>query len=456
MAATSEIREIETHATLVESQETVEKLQVLRAELAEYEKMVGQLNQMIKEIESGSSASVSELASDDQVVTPWKAECGEKGFQYQRLIEKFGVQPIDDALIARFEQVTGKPVHPWIRRGIFFAHRQLDEILNDYEAGKPIFLYTGRGPTSEALHLGHMVPFIFTKWLHDVFENSILVIQMADDEKFYFKDLTFEEVYRLGFENAKDIIACGFDPKRTFIFSNRDYDVLQAPHKLIHDMFKHVSVHHLKKVFGLEDSGCVGQFVWPIYQTAAAYSQFFGPIFGVQKVRCLVAYAIDQDPYFRVGRELAERQDMDLYKPCSIITQFLPALEGKAKMSSTATGNQPPTTIFMTDDPSQVKDKIKKYAFSGGRDTAKEQREFGANLEVDISYQWLRYFEYDDERLAQIGADYASGKMLTSQIKGILADKIIEMMTVHQAARAQVTEETVKYFYSLEKFQTSQ
>ena len=50
-----------------------------------------------------------------------------------------------------------------------------------------------------------------------------LVIQLTDDEKFYWKDLTVEETQRLARENAKDIIACGFDVSRTFIFSNFDY-----------------------------------------------------------------------------------------------------------------------------------------------------------------------------------------------------------------------------------------
>src|SRR5205807_10021385 len=50
-----------------------------------------------------------------------------------------------------------------------------------------------RGPTTDSLHLGHLIPFIFTKWLQDVF-NAIVVIQMADDEKYYFKDhLTFKD-----------------------------------------------------------------------------------------------------------------------------------------------------------------------------------------------------------------------------------------------------------------------
>ena len=46
---------------------------------------------------------------------------------------------------------------------------------------------------------------------------------MTDDEKFLWKDLSLEECHRLAFENAKDIIACGFDISRTFIFSDLDY-----------------------------------------------------------------------------------------------------------------------------------------------------------------------------------------------------------------------------------------
>jgi len=40
--------------------------------------------------------------------------------------------------------------------------------------------------------------------------NAPLVIQLTDDEKFLWKDMTLETAYRLGYENAKDIIACGF------------------------------------------------------------------------------------------------------------------------------------------------------------------------------------------------------------------------------------------------------
>lgn len=62
----------------------------------------------------------------------------------------------------------------------------------------------------------------FIRWLQEVFDVP-LVIQLTDDEKYLWKDLTTEKAYEYAKENAKDIIACGFDVNKTFIFSDLDY-----------------------------------------------------------------------------------------------------------------------------------------------------------------------------------------------------------------------------------------
>lgn len=46
---------------------------------------------------------------------------------------------------------------------------------------------------------------------------------MTDDEKSLWKGIEIEEALRLTHENAKDIIAMGFDPAKTFIFSSLTY-----------------------------------------------------------------------------------------------------------------------------------------------------------------------------------------------------------------------------------------
>lgn len=43
-----------------------------------------------------------------------------------------------------------------------FMSRDLNVILDRYEQGKSFYLYTGRGPSSDSMHIGHTVPFMFT------------------------------------------------------------------------------------------------------------------------------------------------------------------------------------------------------------------------------------------------------------------------------------------------------
>lgn len=173
----------------------------------------------------GEAVHVAPVA---QKVTPWEVEGAvvdgkAQAVDYDKLIKEFGTRAITPELLQRFESVTGWRPHPLLRRGTFFSHRELDLILTRFEQGKPFYLYTGRGPSSTSMHLGHLIPFMFTKWLQDVF-GCPLVIQLTDDEKFLFKPkLKLEQVRQFAFENARDIIACGFDLEKTFVFNNLDH-----------------------------------------------------------------------------------------------------------------------------------------------------------------------------------------------------------------------------------------
>lgn len=162
-------------------------------------------------------------ADGDDEVNPWDVVSkSATGVDYDKLIVRFGSTKIDDVLIKRIEAVIQKPVHHFLRRGIVFSHRDFHDILTRVENKQPFFLYTGRGPSSTALHLGHLVPFFFTKWLQEAFDVP-LVIQLTDDEKYLWRGLDLEEAKRLAVENAKDIISVGFDVNKTFIFSDLCY-----------------------------------------------------------------------------------------------------------------------------------------------------------------------------------------------------------------------------------------
>lgn len=391
--------------------------------------------------------SSKEAQETESIVNPWNVR---GKVDYNRLIENFGVEKIDEKLIQRFEHLTKKPVHSWIRRNIFFSHRNLNEILNAYEKGENIFLYTGRGPTSESMHIGNMIPFIFTKWLQDVFD-CYLVIQMADDEKYYFKNNEFDHIYKLGFENAKDIVAFGFNPEKTFIFSNRDYRLNVKEYEIfVSTMKKQCNVNYVNKIFGFGPESTVGQLDWPFYQSAAAFSKAFPHIFKDQPAYCLVAYAIDQDPYFRMARDIAAK--MNLLKPCSIMSTFIPPLTGQGgKMSSSEKTEN--ATIFLTDSEGILKEKVMKYAYSGGGGTGtlEDHKKFGGNSDEDISYQYLRYFEDNEEKLNEIKKKFEAGEISCSEIKEIMARKLAEVVIEHQKKREKVTDKLLEKFYSLEE-----
>ena len=161
---------------------------------------------------------------EEDIVSAFKIQAAsDKGIDYAKLIEKFGCTALTDDLRAKILKLTGEQPHRLIRRGIFFCHRDLDVILNRYEQGKLFYLYTGRGPSAEALHLGHAIPFIMTRYMQQAFDVP-LVIQVTDDEKSRYRpELELEKVIKMGMSNITDIIAFGFDPEKTFIFLDTEY-----------------------------------------------------------------------------------------------------------------------------------------------------------------------------------------------------------------------------------------
>lgn len=379
---------------------------------------------------------------DEDIVTPWDVETkNETGIDYDKLIKKFGSSKIDEELIDRFEKITGQKPHHFLRRGIFFSHRDMHTILNLYEQGKPFYLYTGRGPSSDSMHLGHLIPFMFCKWLQDVFHVP-LIIQLTDDEKAIWKNIKIEDAIKLAYANAKDIIALGFKPENTFIFSNLEHiGTNPAFYQNMVRIQRNVTFNQVKGIFGFGDSDPIGKISFPPTQAAPAISSTFPFIFKNAKAHCLIPCAIDQDPYFRMTRDVAPR--IGYPKPALLHSVFFPALQGsKTKMS--ASNNN--TAIFLTDTAKQIKNKVNKHAFSGGQASIEEHRQLGGNCEVDIAYQWLRFFLEDDEKLEQLRKGYTSGEILTGELKKELIDVLQPLVAAHQEAKSKLTDETVRQY----------
>ncbi|MEL9999341.1 MAG: tryptophan--tRNA ligase [Thermoplasmata archaeon] len=362
---------------------------------------------------------------DEFSITPWEVT---GKVDYEKLIKKFGTSPLDDTIIQRIENIAGTS-HIFLRRKIFFSHRDLNFVLDDYEKGKKFFLYTGRGP-SGPMHIGHIIPFIMTKWFQDKFGVNVY-IELTDDEKFLNDEkIDLDYSRKWSYENALDIIALGFDPDKTFIFQDTEY--IKNIYPMIIKVAKKLNFSTVKAVFGFKNETNIGMIFYPAIQIIPTF---------FEKSRCLIPAAIDQDPYWRIQRDIAE--NFGYYKAAAIHNKFLPPLTGpEGKMSA----SMPETAIYLDDDKNTVKQKIMKYAFSGGQATIELHRKLGGNPDVDVSFQWLKYlFEPEDSKLNEIEENYRSGKLLTGELKELLINRINEFLEKHRIEKENA-KKTIKEF----------
>jgi len=372
--------------------------------------------------------------TEEMTVNPWEVR---GNIDYDKLIKEFGTKHVTDELIERIKKHT-KDLHYMLRRKIFFSHRDLDWILNEYEKGNKFFLYTGRAP-SGPVHMGHLVPWIFTKWLQDKFDVE-LWFQFPDEEKFFFKeDLSLDDTEKYTKDNMLDVIALGFDPKKTkFIVDTVHADLM---YKQACKVAKKITFSTAKAVFGFTNETNIGSIFYTAMQAVPA---FLPSVLKNKNIPCLIPHAIDQDAHFRVARDALAK--LGYYKPAAIHCTFLPGLKGmieQGKMSA----SEEQTAIFTTDSPQTVKTKINKYAFSGGQATIEEQRKKGGNPDVDVSYQWLTFFEEDDKKLKEIREEYKSGKLLTGELKAILIEKINKLLAEHQKKREKAKDQIDKFMF---------
>ena len=355
------------------------------------------------------------MSSDEFVVTPWHVE---GDIDYDKLIKQFGTQKLSNEILIKLQKITGED-HFMLRRGVFFSHRDLNLILDSHEKGKEFFLYTGRGPSGHT-HIGHLVPWVFAKWLQDKF-NVNMYFQLTDDEKFFSKqELSLQQTGNFALENALDFIALGFDPEKTKIIINTKN--IKTLYPIAAEVAKKVNFSNTKAVFGFTNETNIGMVFYTSLQSAPCF---------IENKPVLIPLGVDQDPHFRITRDVAQK--INRVKPALIHNIMIPSLLGPGgKMSA----SDEKSTIYTTDTPEQVKKKINKYAFSGGQPDIDEHRKIGGDPDIDVSYQYLRiFFEPDDNKLKKIYEDYKSGKMLTGELKAILIEKINKFLSAHQQKR---------------------
>lgn len=351
-------------------------------------------------------------------VTPWEVE---GNVDYNKLIEKFGTSAITNELMEKVKNIAGE-VHPFLKNRYFFSHRDLDWVLDEYQKGNKFYLYTGRGP-SGLIHLGHLMPWLFTKYLQDKFDVK-LIFQITDDEKFLFNDnRDLQTINKFTFENILDIIAIGFDPHKTKIIINTKH--INYLYPLSIEIAKKITFSTAKAVFGFSNSTNIGMIGFPPLQSAPC---FLPSLIEKKLTPVLIPAAIDQDPYWRITRDIAEK--MGYYKPAQIHSKFIPGLSSKGKMSS----SKPDTALFTIDEPEEIEKKVKN-TFTGGQPTVALQRKLGGNADRCPVYWYLKYLFDSEEKSSERYSNCVGGNLLCGECKGDLIKDVKPFISNIQSKR---------------------
>lgn len=375
------------------------------------------------------------MTDEDFTVTPYAVE---GDVDYDKVLEQFGADELTDEDRDRFPE----PLHPLIRRGIFYGGRDVDEWLDGVEEDETVSIVTGRGPSGK-MHLGHAFPFYLAKYFQEQ-TGAHVYIPISDDEKYFAKDQSFEDIQGWAKNNVKELMAVGFDPEKTrFIVDTADADVVY-PHAA--KFAKKYTQSTVDATYGNPDN--IGLSFYPAVQA----THLLLPQLVHGKHQTLVPIAVDQDPHIRLCRDVAAKEQFDVAKPSAILSRFFPQLKGDGgKMSSS--GNDP--TIYLEDDRETIEDKIKTYAYSGGQTSLEEHREKGGDPDVDVSYQLLYYFfEEDDEVVERLAEEYRSGELLSGEMKLKAAEKVADFLEAHQERKEELgdfEEELEKYTFTDEE-----
>ncbi|MBI4116771.1 tryptophan--tRNA ligase [Candidatus Pacearchaeota archaeon] len=365
-------------------------------------------------------------------VTPWDVS-GE--IDYERLIKEFGIKPLPENLPEEFNK------NLLFRRKIIFAHRDFERIVDAVKNKKKFVMMTGLMPSGK-FHLGHMLvaqQMVFYQNL-----GAKLYITVADLESYSTRQKNFEEMKKTAVEQyLTNYIALGLKPKNLdFYFqSERSNEAKKsnAYYRLASNLSRYATFNEFKAIYGEISPAKMSASL----TQSADMLQPQLPEFEGKPTPTVVPVGIDQDPHIRIARDMSARfKDYKFMQLSSTYHLFFPGLKGSGKMSS----SDETSYIAMTDTEKEVETKIKKYAFSGGKDTLEEHRKHGGNPDIDVSFQYLKFFfEPDDKKLQKIHDDYKSGKLLTSELKTILIEKINAFLKEHRKKREKAKKEVGKF-----------
>lgn len=403
------------------------------------------------------------------MITPWEVE---GVVNYSRLIEEFGLSDFSKLL----NSIPN--AHKLMRRGVVFAHRDYERIIEAMKKKEPFAVMSGFMPSGE-IHFGHKMTMDEIVWHQKMGAKAFVAI--ADLEAHLVRGISWDKTRELGVKYVKSIIALGLEENSVIYFQSKNEHVKN----LALELSSEVNFNEMRAIYGFTGEMSVSKAIVSLIQSADILHPQLKEFGGPKAV--VVPVGVDQDPHLRLTRDLASRMKIfslekidrgvrvrskreeflekvaklgfetrkfsghvDVFgneeeiekeireleialggyafiPPSSTYHRFTTGLVG-GKMSS----SKPESYISLFEEPDLAVKKLRN-ALTGGRATAEEQRREGGNPESCVVFEFYAFhLVEDDKELERIREDCKGGRILCGKCKKYAENLLLEFLKEHK------------------------
>ena len=222
----------------------------------------------------------------DSRIDPWSSQ---QSTDYERIRNNFGLSDIE---ISRIPDPN--LLH---RRGIIFAHRDLDTVLERVNRGEKFGVLTGLMPSGK-MHLGHSMVINQVKWFQD--QGGDVTVTVADLEALATRNVSLKEGRKIALsEYVNNYAAMGLDPDKTNVYFQSMRPVVQ---RLGFTLGQKTNISEFESIYGFSGETNLAHVQAPLVQAGDIVHPQLEEYGGLRPI--VVPVGVDQDPHIRLTRGL--------------------------------------------------------------------------------------------------------------------------------------------------------
>ena len=235
--------------------------------------------------------------AEGERIDPWSSEQSQ---DYSRIIEQFGLGTVNPA-----ELPNPGMLH---RRGIVFAHRDLDVVLGCMQRAEPFGVLTGLMPSGR-MHLGHSMVIDQVRWFQE--QGADITVTVADLEALATRGTSLEEGRRAAInEYVHNYAALGLDPDSTNVYFQSSRPAVQ---RLAFTLGRRTNLSEFEAIYGFSGETNLAHVQAPLVQVGDIIHPQLEDFGGLRPI--VVPVGIDQDPHLRLTRGIAGKTHWFNVKP---------------------------------------------------------------------------------------------------------------------------------------------